>query len=248
MDTEAVICTDVQGIRQLTLNRTNKANALSADMLGLLAHAFHTAPDDDIRAIVLRSTSSRVFSAGADIGEFMAGEGAFRHLNEALYRLLTAMHGCPVPTIVLAQGVAAGAGAALLALADVAIVDDSLAISCPEIRFHMYPYIVQLALETKMSVTQARQLCLNAETLDSQDARQLALVTTVVRTDSLEQALEFYTCRHAALALLKTHYRTDADITTFRQKLEEYGALAARNFSQPGVYETINAYLKAIRS
>ena len=71
------------GVLTLTLNRPEKRNALSADLIGRLSAALETADlDGDVRVVVLRG-EGRDFCAGADLAELLASAGRDAGENEA---------------------------------------------------------------------------------------------------------------------------------------------------------------------
>jgi len=242
---------DADGLRSLVLDRADKANALTAAMLADLRRAIDSVARDGIGMVVLRSASPALFCAGGDIEEFASGPAMLAAQGEGLRDVMLALARCPVPVVALARGKAAGAGVILLAMTDIVIAAEDLSLVCPEIAFNMYPVIVQVALETKISAARARQLCFSGQPLAAPAALELGLVTDVLAAEAFDalsaRRLAFYAERREALAIARKA----------RLRMEPPDALAARiasleplmheNFSRPGVQDAIRAYLARLR-
>jgi len=242
------------GVRTLTLNRTAKANALTAALMETLAAALAQANDDNDgdEVLVLRSASPRLFCAGADISEFMAGDAALAAQERALLSLIRQLAYCPAPLVAVARGKASGAGAILLSLADVVIAAEDLEIDCPEIRFGMYPVIVEAVLQDRLPPALAARLCLTGESLVAREAARLGLVTDVLAVEGFEfaatQRLTGYLERREALRIARRSRLQIRPATELIQHVERVTPLMAENFSRPGVRERIATYLAGLRN
>jgi 2-(1,2-epoxy-1,2-dihydrophenyl)acetyl-CoA isomerase len=120
---ETVLVTDHGAVRVMTLNRPDRLNALTAELLMALSTAMQDATAArSVRAIVLTG-AGRGFCAGADLNQNMGGEA--RDLGVALdttYNpLVLAMRACPKPIVSAVNGVAAGAGMNLALAGDIVI-------------------------------------------------------------------------------------------------------------------------------
>ena len=116
------------GLWVMTLNRPDKANSLTAEMLEQMAEITEAGADDpDLRAVILTGAGDRVFSAGADLEEARAGLAT----SGLWERLSTAIAALPCLTIAALNGTLAG-GAFGMALAC------DLRIAVPGARF-FYP-------------------------------------------------------------------------------------------------------------
>ncbi|MEK6217008.1 MAG: enoyl-CoA hydratase/isomerase family protein [Boseongicola sp.] len=105
------------GLTVLTLNRPDKANALTRDMLTALADAVEAASlDAETRAIVLTG-AGKVFSAGADLEAAKAGLAK----DPVWERLSNAVAACPVLTIAALNGTAAGGALGMVLAADMRV-------------------------------------------------------------------------------------------------------------------------------
>lgn len=247
---DCILLRDEDGVRSIVLNRPAKANALTAQMLGDMTHAVESAQAAGIHVIVLRSASRGLFCAGGDIGEFSAGPAQLEKQGSRLRELMTAMARCPLPIVAIARGKAAGAGAILLAMTDIVIAAESLVFSCPELAFNMYPFIVQAALETKISAARARQLCFSGAPLDARSALELGLATDVLADDcfdnSADERLAYYLLRREALEVAREGRLLMEPPEHLLHKIQALEPLMHENFGKPGVQGAIKAYLERL--
>lgn len=235
------------GVRVLTLNRPQKANALTQAMLVALAAGF--AGEGSV-VHVLRSASSRLFCAGADIAEFVASAAHLAEHEHALVEMIRQRAFSATPLVAIARGKASGAGALLLSLADVVIAADDLDFGCPEIRFGMYPVIVEAVLQARVSPALATRLCLG-QPLDAAEAHRVGLVTEVLPTRDFDalaaQRLAFYLERSGGLRVARASHLRAHPPEQLMARVHALAPLMAENFGQPGVRERITAYLDGLR-
>jgi len=240
-----LVCTDSPPARTVTLNRRHKANALSAAMMEKLAAIAAGTGAGEI--LVLRSASPTLFCAGADIAEFVAGGDALAAQEHALLSMISQLASCSAPVVAVARGKASGAGAIMLALADVVLAADDLEIACPEIRFGMFPIIVEAVLQSRLPAALATRLCLTGQALGAQEAARFGLVTEVLRAATFEgeaaSRLATYLERAPALCIARNSRQRLHPPAALLERVERVAPLMAENFSRPGVRARIEAYL-----
>lgn len=101
------------GVLTLTMNRPEKLNALTSELLGALRDRFAAAAEDPaVRVVVLRG-AGRAFCAGQDLSESAVGDDLGAHVERYYKPLVLAMRALPKPIVAEVHGVAAGAGANL---------------------------------------------------------------------------------------------------------------------------------------
>jgi 2-(1,2-epoxy-1,2-dihydrophenyl)acetyl-CoA isomerase len=106
------------------LNRPDRLNALTRDMLDLLAATLRRAAEDGARAVLLTG-EGRAFCAGADltasVGMRDSGESLRRHYNP----VIATMAELPIPIVSAVGGAAAGAGVSIALAADIIVMAQS---------------------------------------------------------------------------------------------------------------------------
>jgi len=237
---------------ELVLDRVDKANAMNARMMREVAE-FAAGPSvAEAGVLLLSSASPALFCAGADIAEFVAGPEALAEQEEALLAMIEALACCPAPLIAVARGRAAGAGAILLALADVVIAADDLQLACPEIRFGMYPVIVDAVLQARMLPALSQRLCLGGEAIGAVEAFRVGLVTEVLPATDFASAarirLAWYLGCRAALGIARRSRLLTQSPQALVARVKAVAPLMQENFGRPGVVERIASYLEGLRS
>lgn len=214
-----------------------------------LAGAVRSAQRGDL--IVLQSALPRLFCAGADIAQFVSGSAALARQEQGLVALIDAMAESEAPTLAVARGRAAGAGAILLALADVVLAADDLQIAAPEFIFGMYPIVVEAVLQSRLWPALVQRLCTGVGGIDAAQGQALGLVTEVLPVDGFEAAASVreahYEERFAGLQALRGSRRVSAGTASMRQQLRAVGPLMIANFEAPGVHGRIQDYVHGLR-
>lgn len=186
----------------LTLNRPGKANAINEELNdALVAQLERAGGDESARAVVLCSSGTRCFSAGADLKEFSGMErgAASRKRRALLVRTLNAFLDFPKPLVAAVQAQALGAGAMLALLADEAIAADTAQLGMPEIKHGMPSPIGMVLVAARGGRAVAQRLVQGGESIDAREACALRLVDEVIAPERLrDRAIE----RARALAAL----------------------------------------------
>lgn len=118
------------GIARITLNRPDRLNALTRDlMLGLRAALDDAAGSEDVRVILLNG-AGRGFCAGQDLGERdprkLDGPLDLEAIQKELYHpVIRTIRQTPKPVVASVNGVAAGAGAGFALAADITLASDA---------------------------------------------------------------------------------------------------------------------------
>jgi enoyl-CoA hydratase/carnithine racemase len=109
-------------IAVVTLNRPERRNALSFDLMAeLVGRLDEVASKSEVRAVILQA-AGKVFSSGHDLGE-MTGRGLddYRDIFDLCTVLMTKIQSIPQPVIAQVQGMATAAGCQLVATCDLAV-------------------------------------------------------------------------------------------------------------------------------
>jgi methylglutaconyl-CoA hydratase len=184
----------VQGIVQLRLNRPEKRNALSEQMIAeLTAFAAAAAARRDWRAIIL-SGEGDVFCAGGDLDWMRAQMQAERSTRMAEARklalMLRALNQLPQPLIGAIHGGAFGGGVGLAAICDLVVASDETRFGLTETRLGLIPATIGPYVLARMGEGRARRVFMSPRLFDVAEARDLGLVARIVtRADLAEAAM-----------------------------------------------------------
>lgn len=126
-----ILIASLDGITTITLNRPDKRNALSLEVLLELTDALQTTAKSDARGVIL-AANGPVFSAGHNFGD-MAGAtlDEARHLFSVCTVMMDAIQTMPQPVIAKVHALATAAGCQLVATCDLAIAADSASFAIP---------------------------------------------------------------------------------------------------------------------
>jgi len=185
----------------LSLNRPDKRNALSRDLIAALADAVARAADDAAVRCVVLTGNGPAFCAGMDLDELRgslgnAADGAWEDaaklsaLYEAIYRL-------PKPTVAAVNGAAVAGGAGLAAVCDLALAVPAARFGYPEVRRGLVAAMVLPHLLRHVGERAARWLLLTGELIDAAEAYRIGLVNAVVPAEELMVTAEMW-CRSIA--------------------------------------------------
>jgi methylglutaconyl-CoA hydratase len=178
--------------RWLILNRPEKRNALSRDLVRALHGAVTNAADyDEVRCIVLAGAGP-VFCAGADLNEFReeADPALLAADGEMLSRLLDTMARSPKPVITRVHGAALGGGVGLVAASDFAIADSGAKLGLSEVRLGLLPAVIGPFVLRALGYRNANALMLSGSRIDAEEACRIGLVQQVVEPNALDATID----------------------------------------------------------
>lgn len=177
------------GIAILSLNRSEKMNALTPQMReSLIGHLQQAERDDAIRAVILRAEGERAFSAGADLGELGTrtwasemSDGA--RVRRALPRTIEEMG---TPVIAALHGYVLGAGLEVAMACPIRIAAQNATFGLPELRHGVLPGSGGTQrLPRLVGLAWSMDMILTGRSIDAATALQIGLVSRVVAADRL---------------------------------------------------------------
>jgi enoyl-CoA hydratase len=206
------------GIATIALDRPDKRNALSDELLDELLEAFAAARgDESVRCVVLASTHDTVFSSGGDLAGWTADVPLAHkhHATERLVRLFTLIGELGKPTICAANGHVL-AGALGLALAcDLVIAQETAQFGTPEIAVGLFPFMIMALIYRNVGRKKASELLLLGERIDAHEALRIGLINKVVAAEEFGAAVDDWATRLASRSPLIMRMGKDA---IFRQQ------------------------------
>ncbi|MCU1336147.1 MAG: Enoyl-CoA hydratase/carnithine racemase [Bryobacterales bacterium] len=206
------------GVARITLNRPEKRNALTEELISALRESLQRAADDsNVRVLLIRG-AGKDFCAGLDLSEVLkSGEDVPATLASArrLGELYIAMRRHPKPIVAAVQGRALGGGAGIATASDLIIANESAQFGYPEVNLGFIPAIVTTMLRRAVNERQAMELVLTGEPVSAARAYAIGLVNRVYPDAEFEAGVEHYIATLAeksatAMSLSKTLlYQTD---------------------------------------
>jgi enoyl-CoA hydratase/carnithine racemase len=188
-------------VLRLTINREDKRNALSAEVMRAMFDAVRAAAaDDSIRVIMIGAAGERIFCAGADLA-VMADDstGLEQHDGRGLLaRLVVAIRECPVPVVARVQGLCLAGGVGLALGCDVVLARDSAQFGLPEIDRGLWPFMVSALLARHISPKHAVDRMLIGDRFDARTAYEMGLVSRVLPDATFDADVDAYVAKLAA--------------------------------------------------
>jgi enoyl-CoA hydratase len=175
------------GILTLTLNRPEKLNALSTDVLVELSHLFTAAKaNPEVKGLLLTG-KGKAFCAGADISRLAECDAQsgyqFACFGQDVFRQLETMG---KPSLAAINGYAFGGGCELAMAATLRMASTAAQFGQPEVKLGVIPgYGGTQRLARLVGKGRALDLCLTGRFIDAQTAMQWGLVSNVVEPDQL---------------------------------------------------------------
>lgn len=185
---------DNRGVVRVALNRPEKHNALSAQMIGDLTDlAERLTPEHGRRAVVL-SGEGKTFCAGGDLGWMQEQVRADRDGRIAAARqlayMLKAWNEVPLPVIGRLHGGAYGGGIGLACVCDTAIASTETRFGLTETRLGLIPATIGPYVIARLGEGAARRVFLSSRVFDVEEALRLGIVAAVADHADLDAAIE----------------------------------------------------------
>jgi enoyl-CoA hydratase/carnithine racemase len=177
-------------VARLTLNRPEKRNALSRELLGALESALGEIAADPGTQVVVLAAGGPVFCAGHDLAEMVGrSEAEYRELFEVCTRVMLGLRRLPQPVIARVQGLATAAGCQLVAACDLAVAADTATFATPGVKIGLFCTTPMVPLVRALPAKAALEMLLTGAPITAGRARELGLVNRVVAPAELDAAV-----------------------------------------------------------
>jgi enoyl-CoA hydratase/carnithine racemase len=191
---ELVASEDRGAVRHVVLNRAEKRNAMSQELLRQLATALQAAADEDsVHCVVLRGEGP-VFSAGVDLGELMSFAGdptVLRPFRNVFLKCANLCEEMPKPVICQIHRTCVGGALEVALGCDLRIASDDTQLGLPEVKFGIIPDVGGSSrLPAVVGLGRAKELIMTGRTLDAREAERIGLLNRVVAPDELDGATQ----------------------------------------------------------
>jgi len=191
---------DVSGnVCTVSLNRPQRKNALSANLVNELIVALETAGEDiTIGAIILRGAEG-VFCSGADLSQMSGGgessgvpwRGGFPELNIAFTQVRT-------PVIAKVRRYALAGGLGLVAASQFAFAEDSATFGTPEIDRGLFPMMIMANIFRTVPRRKGLELILTGDRISASEAEAMGLINRAVPAEDLDAVVQEFAEKLAA--------------------------------------------------
>ena len=245
-----VLAASSDGVATLTLDRGDRYNALSRDMIAALeAELDRLAADKDTRVVVL-AANGKGFCAGHDLKELRAHPDVAwqRDLFDACSRMMLKLTRLPQPVIARVHGIATAAGCQLVSRCDLAVAADTAKFALPGVNVGVFCSTPAVGVGRNVSRKRVMEMLLTGEPIDAATALAWGLVNRVVASSALDAAIAeladvIRNKSRAVVALGKRAFYEQID----RGLPEAYtitGEVMACNLLEPDAAEGIDAFVE----
>lgn len=173
-------------VTRITLNRPERRNALSLELMAELTDALRGAAG----RVVVIAGAGPAFSAGHDLGEVLAADTAeAEQIFTVCSTLMTTVQSIDQPVIARVHGVATAAGCQLVASCDLAIAESGARFATPGVRIGLFCSTPMVPLSRSIGPKRALQMLFTGDLVDAPTALAWGLVNDVVEPDALDGAV-----------------------------------------------------------
>ncbi|MEE2908170.1 MAG: enoyl-CoA hydratase/isomerase family protein [Planctomycetota bacterium] len=180
------------GIATVTMDRPDKRNALSLELINDLEKVLAEVADDASLRVMILSGEGKSFCAGMDLQGVLDDASRMAGMLHGLSRAMRAIRRLSIPTIARVQGAAVGGGCGLAVVCDYALSHADAKLGYPEVELGVCPAVVAPWLIRRLGAGRARGLLLAGGTMNGKAALDIGLIDELVEQKDLDgRALEF---------------------------------------------------------
>ena len=188
MKNENLLLDHENEIAVITLNRPERRNALSLQLMRELIRCLDDLESARAAKVVILAAAGRVFSSGHDLSEMVGRDiEAYRQTFDVCSQLMLRIQSIPQPVIAEVQGTATAAGCQLVASCDLAVASEAATFATPGVRIGLFCTTPMVALSRAVGRKRALQMLLTGEPVSAQTAADWGLINTVVPADELRR-------------------------------------------------------------
>lgn len=239
------------GIATLTLNRPDKRNAISYELIAELLRALDEVKKSSARVLILTG-AGKAFCSGMDLENLksLIGRSPEQSMEDTrtMLSLFRSLYEFPKPTIAAVNGAAIAGGTGLALLCDFTLAVPEAKFGYTEVRIGFVPAIVSTFLLRQVGEKIARDLLLTGRIFDAEEALRMGLLTQIVPQERLmvrarELAAQLIESSPLSLTytkrMLTDHAREELDIQVEAAVRENAGIRSTQDFR-----EGISAFLE----
>jgi methylglutaconyl-CoA hydratase len=194
--TRIVLYTNEASVGRIILNRPEKRNALSDELIEALKNSIVTAASAESTRVILISGAGKDFCSGADLSALRKISQASVAENQAdarsLMELFLLIRQTPVPIVAAVRGKALAGGCGLASACDIVLASADAQFGYPEVQIGFVPAMVMAILRRNVSEKRAFELITRGEQIGAAEAKQFGFVNQVFPEEDFESAVTAY--------------------------------------------------------
>src|SRR5438876_11724570 len=176
-------------IRAIVLNRPERRNALTLELLNELNAAIKVASEQPQERVLILRGAGAAFCTGLDLKE-AADQTKAHSTAEMVAKTLVTLGHTRLITVAMVPGAAVAGGAGIMSACDFVIAAEGTKIGYPEVRRGLVAGLVMTFLRRQLRERDLRELVLTSELIDAKRAHEIGLVNRVVPPNELENAAQ----------------------------------------------------------
>jgi methylglutaconyl-CoA hydratase len=188
MNLKTITVHESDRIALLTLNRPDKRNAISYELISDLQRALDAISGSSSQVLIITG-AGKAFSSGMDLENLkvLIGRTPEQNLEDSrtMARLFRAIYDFPKPTIAAVNGAAIAGGTGIATICDFTLATPEAKFGYTEVRIGFVPAIVSNFLVRQVGEKHARDLLLTGRIFLAEEALRLGLVNEIVDPDRL---------------------------------------------------------------
>ncbi len=191
-----VLSTVADGVATLTLNRPERFNPLSQQMISAIRTALDAIAKDPSVRVVILAAEGKGFCAGHDLKEMRAHAGDKtwqQKLFDDCSRMMIALTEMPQPVIARVHGIATAAGCQLVSMCDIAIAADAATFAMPGVNIGVFCSTPAVGVVRNIGRKHAMEMLLTGEPIDAASALSWGLINRVVPESRLDAEIRRFT-------------------------------------------------------
>ncbi|MBH54724.1 MAG: enoyl-CoA hydratase [Opitutaceae bacterium] len=241
---------DNEGVATLALNRPDKYNPLSSEMLTAMQHELDSiAVDPNVRVVVL-TAEGKAFCAGHDFKEMRAHpeKDFYDALFQQCSRMMMSLIQLPQPVIAKINGIATAAGCQLVGVCDLAVAADTARFATSGVRFGLFCSTPSVSVSRNLSRKEAMEILLTGEFISAAEAERKGLINRTVPADELDAVVKEYTDAIVAKSAVAISMGKEMFYKQIEMGMQEAyaftGEVMARNMMADDAQEGFSAFLE----
>lgn len=176
-------------VTTLTLNRPERRNALTIELMEEFVAAIKAAEARPGQRVIVVRGAGKAFCTGMDLAEVAVPEKAHRS-GELVAETLLALSETPLITIAAVHGAAVAGGAGIMSACDFVVAAEGTKFGYPEARRGLVAGLVMTFLRRQLRERDVRELLLGSELFEASRAKEIGLVNRVVPPNELESEVQ----------------------------------------------------------